>query len=480
MARLPSTPEPGAARLGAPEDESMIASRAGVPVDDAAVQAFASRLRGRLLRPGDEGYDSARKVWNGMIDKRPGLIARCAGAADVMAAVDLARTHDLLVAVRGGGHSASGQGVCDGGLVIDLSGMKGIRVSPAARTVRAEPGLTWGEFDRETQAFGLATTGGVVSTTGIAGLTLGGGLGWLVRAHGLTCDNLLSVDIVTADGQLRTASATEHPDLFWAVRGGGGNFGVVTSFEYRLHPVGPMVLAGLLIHPRDRAPEALRFYRDFTRTAPEQVGAYAALVTAPDGTPVTAFLVCYHGPLEEGERVLRPLRAFGPPVADMVQPMPYVAFQSMPNDLNPPGMQVYWKSSFLKDLTDGVIDTVVEHGPAMPSPLTAAIIEFYGGAVNRVGVHDTAYPHRQALYLLNMMSLWPDPAQNEPNIRWVRGLFDAVQPFSTGRTYVNFLGDEGDERVRAAYGENYQRLAAIKRQYDPTNLFRLNANIAPA
>jgi len=458
----------------------MAASQSGSAVDAAAVQSFEQRLRGRMLRPGGDGYDAARKVWNGMIDRKPALIARCAGAADVMAAVDFARTHDLLVAVRGGGHSASGQGVCDGGLVIDLSDMKGMRVNPAARTARAEPGLTWGEFDRETQAFGLATTGGVVSTTGIAGLTLGGGLGWLMREHGLTCDNLLSVDIVTADGQLRTASASENPDLFWAVRGGGGNFGVVTSFEYRLHPVGPMVLAGLLIHPRERAPEVLRFYRDFTRTAPDQLGAYAALVTSPDGAPVVGLLVCYHGALDAGERVLRPLREFGPPVADMVQPMPYVAFQSIANAMNPPGLQVYWKSSFLKDLTDDVIDTVVKHGPAMPSPLSAAIIEFYGGAVNRVGVGETAYPHRNALYLLNMISIWPDKTQTDANIRWVRGLFDAVQPFSTGRTYVNFLGDDGDDRVRAAYGENYERLAAIKRRYDPTNLFRLNANIAPA
>jgi FAD/FMN-containing dehydrogenase len=358
--------------------------------------------------------------------------------------------------------------------------MKGVRVSPAARTARAEPGVIWGEFDRETQAFGLATTGGVVSTTGIAGLTLGGGVGWLMRSHGLTCDNLVSADVVTADGQLRTASANENADLFWALRGGGGNFGVVTSFEYRLHPVGPLVLAGLLIHPRPRAREVLRFYRDFTRTAPDELAAYAALVTAPDGMPVVAIVVCYNGPVEAGERVIRPLRQFGPPIADMVQPMPYTAFQSILNDANPPGMQVYWKSSFLRDLSDEVIDLIVAHGPTMPSPLAAMIVEFYGGAVNRVGIADTAYPHRSALYLLNMMSLWPDPTKSDANIAWVRGLYGAAEPFATGRTYMNFLSDEGEDRVRAAYGENYPRLAALKRRYDPTNLFRLNPNIKPA
>jgi FAD/FMN-containing dehydrogenase len=449
-------------------------------LDDAVVQAFRAQLRGPVLGPGDAGYDGARRVWNGMIDRKPALVARCAGAADVMRAVEFARTRELLVAVRGGGHSASGQAVCDGGLVIDLSGMKGVRVSPAARTARAEPGVIWGEFDRETQAFGLATTGGVVSTTGIAGLTLGGGVGWLMRSHGLTCDNLVSADVVTADGQLRTASANENADLFWALRGGGGNFGVVTSFEYRLHPVGPLVLAGLLIHPRPRAGEVLRFYRDFTRTAPDELAAYAALVTAPDGMPVVAIVVCYNGPVEAGERVIRPLRQFGPPIADMVQPMPYTAFQSILNDANPPGLQVYWKSSFLRDLTDEVIDLIVAHGPTMPSPLAAMIVEFYGGAVNRVGAADTAYPHRSALYLLNMMSLWPDPTKSDANVAWVRGLYEAAEPFATGRTYMNFLSDEGEDRVRAAYGENYPRLAAVKRRYDPTNFFRLNPNIQPA
>ena len=449
-------------------------------MDDAGVKELQTRFRGRLIRPHDPDYDAARRVWNGMIDRRPGLIARCAGAADVIAAVEFARRHGTTVAVRGGGHSAAGNAVCDDGLVIDLSAMRGIRVDPVARTARAEPGLTWGDFDRETQAFGLATTGGVISTTGIAGLTLGGGIGWLARKHGLSCDNLLAVDIVTADGRLRHASATEHPDLYWGVRGGGGNFGIVTSFEYRLHPVGPEVLAGLLIYPRPRAREVLRVYRDLTRTAPEELGAYAVLTTAPDGQPVTIVALCYHGAPATGETVLRAIRAWGPPLMDVVQPMPYTAFQTIMNDAMPAGQRVYWRSSFLHDLTDEAIDTIVAQSEAQPSPLSASIVEFYGGAVNRVGAGDTAYPHRDALYLLNMVTLWPDPAQDARNIGWVRAISAAIQPFSTGRTYVNFLGDEGEERVRQAYGVNYDRLAALKQTYDPGNLFRLNQNIRPA
>ncbi|HVQ77831.1 MAG TPA: FAD-binding oxidoreductase, partial [Candidatus Binatia bacterium] len=395
-------------------------------LSDGVIKAFAAGVKGQVLRPGEDGYDAARQVWNGMIDKRPALVARCAAAEDVVAAVNLARDHGLLLAVRGGGHSASGTGVCDGGLLIDLSGMKAIRVDAAARTAQAEGGATWGDLDRETQAFGLATPGGVVSTTGIAGLTLGGGVGWLVRKYGLACDNLLSVDIVTADGRLRTASATEHPDLFWAVRGGGGNFGVVTRFEYRLHPVGPQVLAGLLIHPRARAPEMLKFWRDFTRTAPEDLATYAALAHAPDGTPVAIIIVCYHGPLAEGEAVIRPLREFGPPLQDAVQPMPYVEFQTALNGTGPAGKRAYWKSSFLRaPLDDAALDTVVEHAMALPAPLSATILEFYGGAVNRVPAGATAYPHRDAVYLLNILTLWDEAGADDANIRWVRGLFDA-------------------------------------------------------
>jgi FAD binding domain/Berberine and berberine like len=462
----------------------MAVEQGGLTGDDKALQALAQGVRGRVLRAGEDGYDAARSIWNGMIDRRPAVIVRCAGAGDVVGAVNFARDHDLALAVRGGGHSAAGSSVCDRGLMIDLSPMKGIRVDPARATARAEPGLTWGEFDRETQAFGLATTGGVVSTTGIAGLTLGGGIGWLGRTHGLSCDNLLSVDVVTADGRLLTASAEENPDLFWAVRGGGGNFGVVTSFEYRLHKVGPTVLGGLLIWPRPMARDVLRLFRDFTQAAPENASAYAGLGTSPDGVPIVVVIAFYHGPTTDGaagEKLFQPLRAFGPPVADMLQPMPYAAAQQMLDALNPPGNRVYWKSAILQQLGDDVLDAVIDNAASCPSPLSAALIEFYGGAINRVGVQDTAYPLRDATYALNAISMWTDPAQDDANIRWSRGLWEAMQPFSPGSVYVNFLGvgDDAEDRVRAAYGPNYSRLAQIKAAYDPANLFHLNHNIKP-
>src|SRR5918911_976812 len=328
---------------------------------EATLGDLQASLRGALLRPGDDGYDAARRVWNGMIDKRPALIARCAGAADVITAVQFARSHNVQVAVRGGGHNVAGHAVCDDGLVIDLSPMKGIRVDPMARTARAQAGVTWGEFDRETATFGLATTGGLISTTGIAGLTLGGGIGWLMRKYGLACDNLLSVDIITADGQPMTASATENEDLFWGVRGGGGNFGIVTSFEYRLHPVGPMVLGGVIVHPLTVAKEALQFYREFTRTEPDDLTTTCAMVASlPDGDqPVVAFILCYSGPLEKGEEVVRPLRDFGSPVADMVGPMPYTALQALGGAFFPPGRLSYWKGSFLKELSDDAFETMI-------------------------------------------------------------------------------------------------------------------------
>ena len=449
---------------------------------EQSVDILAQSVRGPVLRAGDEGFDAARHVWNGMIDRRPKSIVRCAGAADVVAAVNFAREQQLPLAVRAGGHSVAGNSVCDDGLVIDLSPMKGVRVDPARRTARAEPGLTWAEFDRETQAFGLATTGGVVSTTGIAGLTLGGGIGWLGRTHGLSCDNLLSVDIVTADGQLRTASPRDNPDLFWAVRGGGGNFGVVTSFEYRLHQVGPTVLAGLLIWPRTMARDVLRAFRELTQGAPENASAYAGLGTSPDGVPVVLLAAFHHGPTEEGEAIFSPLRRLGPPVADTIQPMPYVAAQQMLDALNPPGNRVYWKSSVLRGIDDEVLDTIIESAASCPSPLSAALIEFYGGAINRVGAQETAYPLREATYALNVVSAWTDPRQDPANIAWARRMWDAVQPFSPGGVYVNFLGvgDQSDDRVKAAYGPNYARLSQVKATYDPTNLFRFNHNIAPA
>ena len=449
---------------------------------DQSLETFANSVRGAVLRPADHGYESARRIWNGMIDRSPAVIVRCADPADVVAAVNFARDQQQVVAVHSGGHSAAGSSVCDGGFMIDLSPMKGIRVDPARATVRAEAGLTGAEFDAETQAFGLATTSGIVSTTGIAGLTLGGGVGWLGRTYGLSCDNLLSVDIVTADGQLRTASADENADLFWAVRGGGGNFGVVTSFEYRLHRVGPTVLAGLLVWPRPMALDVLRAFRAFTEGAPENASAYAGLGTSPDGVPIVVGILFHHGPTEEGEALFQPLRSFGPPVADMVQPMPYTSAQQMLDALNPPGNRVYWKSAILRGIDDDVLEAIIAGAATCPSPLSVALIEFYGGATNRVGVQDTAYPLRDATYALNAISAWTDPAQDQANIAWSQGLWEAMQPFSPGSVYVNFLGigDEGADRVKAAYGPNYARLAQIKATYDQQNLFRLNHNIPPA
>jgi FAD/FMN-containing dehydrogenase len=457
-----------------------IATGALMAIDDAKVQDFRVRLRGDLLRPGDEGYDGARRIHNGMIDRRPALIARCAGVADVVASVNFARDHQLRVSVRGGGHGVPGFALCDGGLMIDLSRMRSVRVDPAGQTARAEGGVTWGDFDHETQAFGLATTGGIARPTGIAGLTLGGGHGYLMREFGLACDNLLSVDLVTAEGQLLTASAEAHPDLFWGLRGGGGNFGIASAFEYRLRPLGP-VLGGLLIYPLARAKEVLRRYRDVTGAAPDELGTTAVLGTLPDGTQAAAILVSYSGPIGEGERLLRPLRDAGPLLADEVGPMPYTALQSIVENFNPPGMRNYWKSDFLRELSDEAIDLLVDYYPSVPAPLTHVGIEHLGGAVSRVGEDVTAVSHRAAPYNAIIIGLWSDPAQDEAVVDWVRRLWEALQPFSFGGVYVNYLSNEGEDRVRAAYGAaKYERLVALKRRYDPTNLFRLNQNINPA
>jgi FAD/FMN-containing dehydrogenase len=451
---------------------------------EGVVEALRDSLRGPLLRTGEAGYDAARAMWNGMIDRRPALIVRCAGVADVIHGVTFARTHQLLLAVRGGGHNVAGNAVCDGGLMLDLSGMKSVRVDPVRRTARAEPGLTWGEFDHETQTVGLATTGGQISTTGIAGLTLGGGWGYLARKYGLTSDNLLAVDLVTADSQLLTASATEHADLFWGVRGGGGNFGVVTSFEYQLYPVGP-VLAGVVLHPFAQARAVLRFYRDFTQEAPDELASGAVCITLPDGTPVVGIVVCYSGPLEAGERVLHPLRAFGTPLADQIGIMPYTAAQKLVDAFYPPGLQQYWKASFLQELSEAAIDTIVASSAQRPTPLCHVVIEHtLGGAVSRVDREATAFQHRDVQYSFTSLGVCTDPAEVEKCVRWARECWAAMQPFATGGVYVNYLGreaDEGAERLRAAYGpEKYERLVALKNTYDPTNLFRLNQNITPS
>lgn len=453
-------------------------------LQEAALEEFRQSLRGQVLLSGDEGYDEARAIWNGMIDKRPGLIARCAGVSDVINAVNFARANNLLVAVRGGGHNVAGNAVCDGGIMIDLSQMKSVRVDPVNSTARAEPGLTWAEFDRETQAFGLATPGGQISTTGIAGVTLGGGWGWLSRKYGFAVDNLLSADLVTAGGKFLTASATENQDLFWGLRGGGGNFGVVTSFEYRLHPVGPTLLGGMAIYPFEKAKEVLQLYRELTITAPEELAADAALMSSPDGVPVAVIVVCYNGPIEEGERVIKPLREFGPPLVDQIGPMPYAAVQRMIDDPYPTGLQDYWKSNFMREFSDEAIDTIVAHCGNRPSPMCHGLIEFQlGGAVSRVGQKETAFNHRDVAYTFLSIGVTPDPLEAENCVRWARDFWEAMRPFTTEGVYVNYLGQEADEgvdRVKAAYGpQKYERLVALKNRYDPTNLFRLNQNIKP-
>jgi FAD/FMN-containing dehydrogenase len=446
---------------------------------EQAVQQLADGLRGRLLRAGDAGYDEARRVWNGMIDRRPALIARCAGAGDVMAAVRFARGHDLLVSVKGGGHNITGNAVCQGGLMIDLSPMKGMRVDPAARTARAQAGLTWGEFNRETQAFGLATTGGVVSTTGIAGLTLGGGLGWLMSKHGLSCDNLISADLVTADGEFLTASAEQNPDLFWGLRGGGGNFGVVTSFEYRLHPV-TSVLAGMVIYPRRQSIEVLRYYREYARSCGDDLTAFAALMTSPEGEPVVAMLVGHIGDCAQGERLLAPVRKFGSPLADTIGPITYVQLNSLLDAAVPyGGVQRYWKSSFLKELGDGVLDIMVGRAETMRSPMSMVGFFHFHGACTRVDRDATAYSLRDDQWDYDVISQWTDPAESAGHVQWTRDYWSAVEPFASGEVYVNHLDAEETGRITGAYSRNYDRLVALKNKYDPTNLFRMNQNIRP-
>jgi hypothetical protein len=450
---------------------------------ESAIQDFKALLQGALLGPGDAGYDDARRIWNGMIDRRPALIVRCHGVADVINSVNFARTNELLVAVRGGGHNVAGSAVCDGGLMIDLSGMKSIRVDPGRGTARAEPGVTWGEFDHETQTFGLATTGGQISTTGVAGLTLGGGWGHLARRYGLASDNLISADLVIADGSFLSVSATQHADLFWGLRGGGGNFGVVTSLEYRLHPVGA-VTGGIVAYPLEKAREVLRLFRDLTAEAPDELASDIVLITMPDGTPVVGLVVCYNGPSEEGERLVKPLRTLGSLLMDGLGPMPYTTAQKLVDDFYPKGLQNYWKSSFLTEISDEAIDTMVSYCANRPSPMCHGLIEHQlGGAVSRVDREETAFNHRDVQYSFMSIGQCSEPAQAESCIGWARKFWDAMQPYSTGGVYVNYLGreaDEGAERIKAAYGpEKYQRLLALKNKYDPTNLFRLNQNISP-
>jgi hypothetical protein len=448
-------------------------------VGSSVRQELGSGLRGEVVCPGDRGYDTARAVFNGMIDRRPLAVIRSVDASDVVRGIRFARRHDLALSVRGGGHSVAGNAVRDGAVMLDLSGMKALRVDPETQTVRAEPGLTLGEFDRATQAFGLATTLGVVSTTGIAGLTLGGGLGWLNGRYGLACDNLISAEVATADGQLLRASAQENEDLFWSIRGGGGNFGVVTSFEYQLHPV-DLVLAGGLSYPLSMAPRVLRYYDDFVKAAPDELSTAASLGLTPAGEPTVSIAVCYCGPIDEGERVLRPLRTFQLPVDDGIQPMPYTVLQSARDEGFPFGRLHYWKSGWLRDVTDGAIETLMQFLPQMPSSASGVGLQQMHGVASRVAPSATAFPHRVEQYDFLILSQWSDATDSDRNVQWTRALFEAMQPHLEESVYVNNLGDEGPGRVQAAYGENYPRLAAMKRTYDPDNLFRANQNIDPS
>ncbi len=457
-------------------------------IDRGAVDELEASFRGELVRPGDSGYDEHRKVWNGSIDRRPGLIARCTGVADVRHAVRFARDHDLLVAVRGGGHSFPGLSVCDDGMLIDLAPMKGIRVDPDARTVRAQAGVLLGELDRETQAFGLAVPAGIVTHTGLSGLTLGGGIGWIMRKYGLTIDQLQSVDVITADGEFVKADEHHNADLFWGVRGGGGNFGIVTDFEFRLNPLGPDVVAGPVFWRMEDAPEVLRFYRDWIADCPDELmtivvqrRAPALPVVPPElvGERIIAVVACYAGPVEDGERVVRPLKEFGTPVLDLCQPKPYLVHQQMFDPSFRHGWWYYVRSCDVAALTDDVVDIVADYGARITSPVSSIALWQMGGAVARVGEDETAFNGRHAGFTFNINGNSQTADGFDAERQWARDYWSALAPHHTS-VYVNFLMEEGEERVRQAYGaEKYERLKAVKREYDPTNFFKLNQNIKP-
>ena len=457
----------------------------------ATLKEFEDGLHGELIRPGDDAYDEARSIWNGAHDARPAVIARCADSSDVRHAIGFARSEGLDVAVRGGSHSIPGFSTVDDGIVIDLSPMKGVTVDVAARTARAEGGVTWAEFDAATQEHGLATTGGLVSTTGVAGFTLGGGIGWLMRKYGLACDNLRSAEVITADGQILTASTTENPDLFWGLRGGGGNFGIVTSFEFDLHPVGPTVAAGPVFYPGDRAEEIMRFYRDFARDVPDELSTLVNLITAPPapflpedwyGKKLVALVGCYSGDPEEGMRALQPICDLGDPVADLVGPMPYVQMQSLLDALWPKGTQAYMKAGYFRELDDHAIETMARFHQNATSPSSEIHIQHFGGAIARVGEDETACGERRAPFVLNAIATTHEPGGGlETHMDWAQRFYAEIEPSLTGGAYINFLSSEGEDRVQAAYGtEKFTRLRALKDRYDPTNLFHLNQNIPPS
>ncbi|WP_425311763.1 FAD-binding oxidoreductase [Microvirga massiliensis] len=446
------------------------------------------QLRGSFCLPDEAGYDEARTIWNAMIDRRPAAVVRCRGASDVMRAVRFARDNSLLVAVRGGGHNIAGNAVCEDGLLIDLSPMRSVRIDPKSRTARVEPGVTLGEFDREAQAFGLATPLGINSTTGVAGLTLGGGFGWLSRKLGFTVDNLIAADVVTADGALVQTSAVEEPDLFWAIRGGGGNFGIVTSFEFKLHAVGPDLVSGLIVHPFGNARDLLAGYRDAAAAAPDELTVWAVLRKAPPlpflpaevhGKEILVFAVCYAGEPANADKALAPLRALGEPIADVIGVQPYVAWQTAFDPLLTPGAFNYWKSHNFTALSDGLLDTLVAYVGTLPTEECEIFIGQVGGASNRIDAAATAYPHRDANFVMNVHTRWRERGDERAAIKWARDFFEATAPYATGGVYVNFMPEDETERVTGAYGSNYARLSALKAKYDPGNLFRLNQNVLP-
>jgi FAD/FMN-containing dehydrogenase len=457
-------------------------------MDQSSVDQLREAVRGEVIAPDDDGYDSARRVYNAMIDRRPAVVVRPANTADVMAAVRCAGENDLPVAARGGSHSVPGFGTADDAVVVDLSSRRGVRVDPSTQTARVEGGATWGDFDAAAHPFGLATTGGIISTTGVGGLTLGGGIGYLARGFGLSCDNLLSADVVTGDGTFHQASEKDDADLYWAIRGGGGNFGVVTSMEFRMHPV-DQIYGGPMFFELEDAKDVLEWFREFIVDAPEQFGAFPAFQIAPPlpfipeerhGEPFCALVSCWAGPLDEGEKVLSSVRAVATPVAEMVGPMPYPALNSAFDALVPPGLQHYWKANFVGELTDEAIDAHLVHGPKLPVVNSTVHIYPINGAVHRAHSDDTAFAYRDANFATVIAGMWPDPAENDQNIGWVRDYYDATAPLSEEGGYVNFMADDDQGRVRSNYKGNYDRLAGLKRQYDPGNLFRFNQNIEPA
>jgi FAD/FMN-containing dehydrogenase len=456
-------------------------------IPDTATQELRAHLHGELIQPGDDGYETARQVYNAMIDRRPALIARCADVADVVTAVNFARAHALPLAVRGGGHSGPGLGSCDGGLVIDLARMKNIQVDPDNRTVRVEGGCLWGEVDQATHPFGLAAPSGFISSTGVGGLTLGGGIGYLSRTHGLTLDNLLSAELVLADGSVVTASEAEHPDLFWAVRGGGGNFGVVTSFVFRLHPIST-VYGGPMLWPIEQAADLLKFWRDFILSAPEDINGWFGFVTVPPAPPFPeevhlqkkcAIVWCYTGPMDEAEERFKAIRAFGPPAVDFAGPIPWPVLQSLFDGLYPAGLQWYWKADFFTDLSDKAIDLHVKYGGQLPTMQSTMHIYPINGAAGKPGKGDTAFSFRDANFAEVIVGVDPDPANNDRMIAWARDYWTALHPYSAGGGYINMIMDEGPDQVAAAYRDNYPRLAQIKARYDSDNLFHVNQNIKP-